>query len=78
MSETTMSKRPDDYPRFAKLESWILASPQTLLPALLTACVRACVRKDVFNPGGICRMADKVEKDERANRDGDHDRPFRG
>ena len=64
-----MSERPDDYPGFAKFESWILASPRTFLPALLIACVRACVRKDVFKPGGIGRTADKAEKDERENGD---------
>lgn len=45
---------------YETLVALIEAAPLTFLPALLIVCVKACVKRGVFNPGGIQRTVESA------------------
>jgi hypothetical protein len=53
---------------YSEIRDAIKEAPMTWLPALFTVTVEQCIAKKVFQPGGMTRHIDKIE---RANSQGD-------
>lgn len=56
----------NDFPDYEQLEAWIRQAPQTFLPALLAATIESCIRKNVFQEGGMGKFIERVIHRENA------------
>lgn len=49
-------KLDSEMPGYEELTGWFQRVPATWLPGLLSSCVRQCVKRSIFKPGGIQRI----------------------